>query len=327
MTACADNLHYLHLNIAIITQQTVAAVSDPPRRSVNIKWKEGTPSPVGHSAHTAVFLDGKVYIGGGEKLLLLPLYQIDVYDVGSDTWGSSIVTQLCYFAMTTLDNKLIIAGGIDHEGDPTNQIFTLNSDVLKMYTKMKRPRCCAAAVGHQKMLLIMGGKVGREVLSSTELYDSRTGEWSVCENIPQPHYWLQTVVVGNTIYMLGGFGKDRCYSLKVFSACLDTLSSHTLQWNSEKPTLWGRSAPTPIFGSHVLLFGGVKKVFDGYLCTKSVYMLNNANRDWELVDRTPSTRDGVSVVNVADDKVIVLGGVNHSDKAKYTNTVWIGLCA
>jgi len=286
----------------------------------------GASSPVGHSAQTAVFVDGKIYIGGGEMLLLRPLYQIDVYDVENDSWGTSISTQYCYFAMTSLHNSLIIAGGINRSGDPTNQIFTLKNGQLKKYIKMKSPRCCTAAVGHQGMLLIVGGKFGLEVLASTELYDSQTGQWSVCENLPQSHYWLQSVVLNNTVYLLGGFDKDCCYSLHVFTACLGALSSQMLKWNSEKNTSWGRSAPASIFDTHVLLFGGVKRLTLGYTCTKNVYILNNDRQDWELADHTPSTRDGLSVVNIADDKVVVFGGVNHNDKAKYTNTVWIGLC-
>jgi len=261
-------------------------------------------------------------------LLLQPLYQIDVYDVSNDSWGSSVITQYCYFAMTSLNKKLIIAGGIGHRGDLTNQIFTLENGHLKEYIKMKRPKFCTAAVGHQGMLLIVGGKVGLEVLTSTELFDSKTEQWYICENLPQPHYWLQSVVLENTIYLLGGFDEDCCCSLHVFTAHLDDLSSQKLKWNSEKHTPWGRSVPASVFGTHVILFGGVKRsTLKGYLCTTNVYILNNDRHDWELADHTPSTRDGVSVVNIADDKVVVLGGVDHSDKAKYTNTVWIGNCS
>jgi len=283
---------------------------------------------VGHSANTAVFLNGKIYIGGGERRLQHPLYQINIYDADNDSWSSPVTTQHCYFAMTSLNNCLIIAGGVNQRGVPTDQIFMLNNDLLNEYTKMKRPRGWATAVGYQKMLLIIGGKVGLKVFGSTELFNSETGQWYDCEDLPQPHYWIQSVVVDNTVYLLGGFDEDCSCSQSVFSSRLDSLLNQKLKWNTEKPTPWNRSAPAAIFGKHILTFGGVKvSILRGYLCTTDVYMLNMASHNWEVVGHVPSTRDGPSAVSIADDKIIVLGGVDHnSDKSKYTNTVWIGLC-
>ena len=262
---------------------------------------------MGHSANTAVFLNGKIYIGGGERRLRHPLYQINVYDAENDSW--------------------IIAGGVNQRGVPTNQIFMLNNDLLNEYTKMRRPRGWAAAVSHQKMLLITGGKVGLKVFGSTELFNSETGQWYDCEDLPQPHYWIQSVVVDNTVYLLGGFDEDCSCSQSVFSTQLDVLNQK-LKWNTEKPTPWNRSAPAAVFGKHILTFGGVKvSILRGYVCTTDVYMLNMASHNWEIVGHVPSTRDGPSAVSIADNKIIVLGGVDHnSDKSKYTNTVWIGLC-
>ena len=191
---------------------------------------------MGHSANTAVFLNGKIYVGRGDQEYLQPLYQINAHNIDKNSRSSPINTQYYYFAMPSLNNSLIIAGGIDHRGDPTNQIFTLNNNLLKEYTKMKLSRGYASAVGDQGMLFIAGGRVYLEVFSSTELFDSKTGYWYVCENLPQPHYWLQSLVVNNAVYLLGGFDEDCNYSQSVFSARLDTLLSQKFEWNTLKPT-------------------------------------------------------------------------------------------
>jgi len=293
----------------------------------NIKWKEGSRAPVGQSAHTAVFLDGKIYIGGGEKSYLEPHYQIDVYNVGNDSWSSSVSTENCYFALTSLNKHLLIVGGKDHNGKVTNRIFTLNNDLLNEYTKMKRPRCCAMAIGHHAVLLIVGGKVGVEVLASTELFDSATKQWYICDNLPQPHYWLQSVVVNNTVYVLGGFDEHGHYSSLVYTTTLNTPSVHKLKWSIENNTPWCRSTPAVVFGTHILLFGGVKSTTKGYVCSNSIYMLNMTSHSWEQVGYTPLGTDAPSVINIADDKVVVIGGVIYDGKAEiYTDTVWIGLC-
>ena len=303
-------------------------LKDMQSKPGNMQWKEGSPAPVGQSAHTAVFLDGKIYIGGGEKSYLVPLYQIDVYSVSNDSWSSSIATENCFFALTSLNNRLLIVGGKNHNGKVTNKIFTMSNNLLKKFTIMKRPRCCATAVGHQMVLLIVGGKVGVEVLSSVELFDSATEQWYICDNLPRPHYWLQSVVVNNTVYVLGGFDEHGHYSSLVYTTMLNIPSMHKLKWGFEKDTPWYRSAPAAVFGTHILLFGGVKSTKKGYVCSNDAYMLNMANHSWEQVGYTPLGTDAPSVVNIADDKVVIIGGVIYDGMTSeiYSSTVWIGLC-
>ena len=88
---------------------------------MNINWEQGAPAPVGHSSHTAVWLYGLVYVGGGcENLISRSSYIISCYDPVNNSWNSSIKTPYCFFAMTTLNNKLVIAGGRDRSDKITN---------------------------------------------------------------------------------------------------------------------------------------------------------------------------------------------------------------
>ena len=47
---------------------------------VNIKWKKGAPAPVNYFDHTAVWLNGVVYVGGGNETGWEPSYIINCYD-------------------------------------------------------------------------------------------------------------------------------------------------------------------------------------------------------------------------------------------------------
>jgi len=109
--------------------------------------------------HTAVLCDGKVYIGGGNNSGVLgSSYRIDVYTPANNSWSPSPINTTCYyFAMTTLNNQLITAGGMDRSNKVTNKIFSLDGDHLKEYTRMITPRSFTTAAGHKGTMIITGG--------------------------------------------------------------------------------------------------------------------------------------------------------------------------
>ena len=292
---------------------------------MNIKWEEGAPAPVGRAEHTAVWLNGLVYVGGGYEAGVGPSYDINCYDPINNSWSSPINTPYCHFAMTTLNNKLLIAGGQDKSYKKTNKILTMAAGQLKNYTKMITARSHATATGHQGMLIITGGSDDKyKILSSSELFDSSNGQWYVTNDLPQPHFLLQSVIVDNILCLLGGANKDGKDSPAVFTAPLDTRSTHQLKWNTQQDTPWCRSASVSIYGTHLLIVGGVKKIGDKFTDTSDVYKLNKVSHSWEAIGHIPSTRDASAAVSTADNRVIVIGGYN--DKGEYTNTVWIGSC-
>ena len=173
------------------------------------------------------------------------------------------------------------------------------------------------------MLIITGGwDVKWNTLSSTELFDSNNGQWYICSDLPLPHYSLQSVIVNNILYLLGGLNKDGKASTAVFTASLDTLSRHQLNWKAYQDTPCCQSAPVSVHGTHLLIVGGYKRTG---LCTKTttIYKLNKISHSWEAMGHTPLARSSAAAVSTGD-KIIVIGGVN--DKRSVTNTVWTGSC-
>ena len=279
---------------------------------------------MGRYGHTAVWLNGLVYVGGGYETGWKRSFIINCYDPVNNSWSSSINTPYCLFAMTTLNNRLLIAGGEDKSYKRTNQILRMDAGQLKNYTKMITARSYATATGHQGMLIITGGMDDNyKRLSSTELFDSSNGQWYVTNDLPQPHTLLKSVIVDNILYLLGGYNKDGA-SPAVFTAPLDTLSRHQLKWNTLQDTPWYRSAPVSVYGTHLLIVGGSKEIGDKYTPTSDVYKLNKVSHSWEAIGHIPSARSASAAVSTADNRVIVIGGVD--DKGEFTNTVWIGSC-
>ena len=296
---------------------------------MNIKWKEGTPAPLGYADHTAAWLNGLVYVGGGYHSDPNS-YKIDCYDPVKDSWSSPINTPYRHFTIVTLNNKLLAVGGVDISTKTTNEILIMDDDHLKNYTKMNKARCWAAAAGYKGMLVIAGGIGNKnDTLASTEYFDSKNKQWYKCDDLPQPSYCLRSVIVDNILYLSGG-ATECGDSLAVFTSPLDTdtLSRHQLKWNFCQDINIPCYAPAlvSIDGTYLLIVGGVRwKEIPIHTRTLDVYRLNKVNHSWEALGYIPSARKSPAAVCTADNKIIVIGGWN--DKGKYTNTVLIGSCA
>ena len=299
---------------------------------MNIKWQDGAPAPVGRVDHTAALSGGKVYIGGGDEGGVSKFsrrtvsYRIDIYSPTNNSWSPSpIDTSYHWFAMTTLNNQLITAGGLDRSHEVTNKIFSLDSDHLKEYTRMITPRYSSTAAGHQGTLIIAGGRDNQgRILATTELFNSTTGQWHTTSDLPLPLYDLHSLIADDTLYLLGETNQDHKMPPAVFAAPLDTLFSHKLQWSSQQDTPWCHSAPVSVQGRHLLTVGGMKWTGSAYVYTSNIHKFNKVSHSWEAIGQIPSARRAPTAVSIADDKIVVVGGFD--DKGHFANTLWIGLC-
>ena len=290
-----------------------------------IKWKELAPLPVCRYGYTAVLLGGVVYVGGGYEVTndnnQYSSDRLDVYNITTNQWSPSpITTPYCLFAMTVLDDKLVIAGGVTKNGEVVKKVLVLNAGQWKDYSEMPTVRYCATAVGYHSMLIVAGGKSEVEGkwtrVSTTELLDTINGCWYTCNNLPSPHQLMKAVIINDKLYLLGGYNKDGKPSPQVFVASLDNLSNHQLNWQPAPNTPWCRLAPVVLYNKFLLTVGGYQL---GH--TSEVNVFNSSTGQWKHLTNIPAARSAPAVVGVADN-IIVIGGRTNDDK--YSNTVWIG---
>jgi len=300
-------------------------------KPLKVEWKEAAPLPVGLTAHTAVLLRGSVYVGGGSEGKSVSdekdCYKLDIYNVYANQWSTSpITTPHCWFAMTVLDDKLIVSGGKTKSGAVTNDVFAYDEGEWKDYSSMPTGRCAAVAVGYRSMLIVVGGEVVVKgtwrMVATTELLDTTNGCWYTCDDLPVAHRQLKIAVMNKTLYLLGGIDKDCNVSLQVFTASLDNLPSHQLKWQSFPDTPWCLSAPVVLYNKFLLTVGG-RRSSDGHSQTTEVCAFDPSTGVWKQIANIPSARSFPAVVSVADNKVIIIGGLNQ--QRKYSNNAYIGV--
>jgi len=296
-----------------------------------VKWEELAPLPVCHTAHTAVLLGGSVYVGGGSKGISSNdhqnCYRLDIYNLTTNQWSPSpITTPYCWFAMTVLVDKLVIAGGTTKNDEVVKKVLVLNAGQWKDYSEMPTARDTATAVGYHSMLIVVGGGSWVEgnwtIVSTTELLDTTNGCWYTCNNLPSPHRQLKAAIINDKLYLLGGVDKDSNPSPKVFVASLNDLSTHQLNWQSAPNTPWCFSTPVVLYNKFLLIVGG-RRPHSITSQTREVHTLNPSTGQWKHLTNIPAARSFPAVVGVVD-KIIVIGGMTNKN-TEFSNSVWIGM--
>ncbi|XP_065885506.1 uncharacterized protein [Dysidea avara] len=286
-------------------------------KPVKVKWKEVAPLPVARSAHTAVLLHGSVYVGGGYEgksgIKRKDCYRLDIYNVYANRWDSSpITTPHCRFAMTILDDKLIIAGGVTKSGEITSKMFVLVHGEWKYYSGMPTARYFPSAIGYKSTIIVVGGAAlvnGRHTgVATTEVLDTINDVWYFCDDLPVPHLQLKGEIIDSRLYLLGGNQGGKA-SLQVFTASLDNLSSHQLKWQSLPDTPWCCSSPIVLYNKFLLTAGG-RNISAGPKDSKTTDMraFNPSTGLWERIANIPAERSFPGIINVADDMFIMIGG-------------------
>ena len=289
--------------------------------SANIKWEEQAPAPVATSVHRAVLCNGTIYVGGGACENKDDICRINIYYPDTNKWDDAIDTPHGGFSMTVLLDKLIIVGGIIRVSlKETNKLLTLQGGQWKDYSQMPTARSSATAVSHQSMMIVMGGRLLNKALSTTELLDSTTGQWFVCNDLLQPLAISQSVIVGDMLYTLGGVNADGKDSKAVYAAPLDALSSHQLKWLQLADTPWTGSTAVSLNNKYLLAVGG-KALHDTVCVLKRENASLITSTSWESIGSLPNMQSWSSAVSLAN-QIVVIGGLD--EKRIKHKTVTIG---
>jgi len=313
--------------------QQPVGIQDIFSNPVKVKWEKVAPLPVYRSTSIGLLLHGSVYVGAGfqgkSSYDCQDCYRLDVYNLSTNQWSPSpITTPYCHYAMTVLDNKLVTVGGRVSDDKATNKVLVLDAGRWKDYSKMPIARSNATAVGFHSILIVVGGNakvIGKwTVISTVELLDTTNGCWYTCDDLPTPHRQLQPTIVNNTLYLMGGFHTKP--SSQVFSASLETLTTHRLKWQSLNNTPWLFSLPVGLSRKFLLVVGGYD-LHDITIKSSEVHALNPSTGLWELITNIPVPTSGAAVVGVADNKIFVVGGVIGSKNRLFTTNVWICIFA
>ena len=316
---------------------------------LNFTWRRGeTDMPFVMEAHVqSVFLDGRVYVGGGDTWKNVSHgYVVFAYHISSEKWSRLMPYPSSHFAMTLLCNQLLLVGGW-RRGTKSRAVGVWSfkdKDWTRPYPEMATARGDCSAVSREGWLAVVGGRgEENELLSSVEVLDSEKKQWFTAVPAPVGLVGMRTALVGGVCYFMGGYTGvegDRSataahimYSVSLpgllpaesdseeasSSSSLDTEKvpnsngeHSSVVWREISGVGATRLAPLSLGGS--LLAMGGQDVKCGSI-VRAIHLYRPGAGRWEKVGDLPAPRCDCTCVAIDQNEFLVAGGSKKPDSA------------
>ncbi|XP_064407491.1 uncharacterized protein LOC135352241 isoform X2 [Halichondria panicea] len=297
---------------AIIQQQRQGPPSKELRPPLTLKWRRGKDMPIKMDGSVqSVVIGDTVYVGGG--IADNDRDMCTVVKLEQDQWTKLPEYTAKWFAMTSLANQLVLVGGTDPRNNKcTNQLALLESgEWTHPYPPMNIARSSSTAVSFNNHIIAAGGFDDKGYTSSVEVLDVASRRWYIAQSLPNPRSELKSTLIGNTLYLMGGWDINVTVTKTVYHVDLNELIAKARS-NLDTPTLWQTlrevplrlSAPLSIGGS-LLAVGGVNNRGNP---SSSIHLYQPDTRRWVKVGDLPTARYSCTCSVLPSGEVIVAGG-------------------
>ena len=232
---------------------------------LQLDWRRGPDMAFSMSYYIqSVEVDGTVYVGGGYATKDEDDYTVMAYSMQSCKWHTLPPYSARFFAMTTINNKLILVGGY-HDGSSSmvDQLGVWKTDSnqwTRLFPPMPTPRSSPSVTSYKHWLVVAGGCRKKVSLSTVEVLDIDNKQWSTAPSTPISWYKMKSTIIGDTWHLMGGRQDDITDITDVYSVSLEALVSHSASdsskiWNKISPLNYECSSPLSLGGS-LLALGG-----------------------------------------------------------------------
>ena len=198
-----------------------------PSCKFQLRWREGKRAPRGMIRWIDAVVDGNtVYAthGGTTKIYS--------YDSTSDSWSQLPDCVHSNGSLAIINGWLTSIGGNSEPGsDALNELFSLwhtwegsDSRWTKKFPPMptKRRRSIAQCIG--TTLIVAGGEGEMyDVVSTVEVMDTETHQWSTAADLPELTYLGSAAVCGDQLYVLTGLNHLGATTKSVYACSVSAL--------------------------------------------------------------------------------------------------------
>ncbi len=271
--------------------------------------------PVAMSGYIqSVEINDTVYVGGGETGIDENAYIVMAYNTQSCQWHTLPPYSTREFAMTTINSRLVLVGGLDrylYESSELGEWQPDSNQWTRPFPPMSTARYMPSATSYKHWLVVTGGYHG-EFLQTVEVLDVSNMQWSTRPSTPTPWSMMKSTTTGGNWYLMGGECKGVYWSPDVYSVSLEALVSHC---SSDSSNIWNKlpslncteSCPLNIGGS-LLAVGGLDMKSKKSVSTIQRYVPET--NTWVQAGQLPHAVYNCTGI-MTSDKVNVIGGLQN----------------
>lgn len=316
------NVHYAGGTVPL------AEIFDP----ASGRWSRTAPMRSFHSKHTVTALrDGRVLVAGGEGRVAVevrgnPLTQSEVYDPATDTWSvtdpMASEVPFNHSAVRLRDGRVLVAGG-SWQGTSSAgvlrvaQLFDPKTNSWQATKPMRHARSYhASALLRDGRVLVAGGRDATGAsMTTVEVWDPQSGDWSEVASLPVPHHneTNAAVVLRDGQVLIAG-GSNRS-DPGLFSSTTQIFDPRTGAWRVAAPLRIGRNdhAIVALRDGRVLVAGGQvwfhQKAMQ-VVATTSTEIYDPETDTWSKGPPMHVERSNAAALPLTDGSILVTGGLH-----------------
>ena len=278
----------------------------------DLKWQTESKAPEKMYRGSAAVDSNMAYFSDGSNT---------VYNYDSDTqeWWQLPATPHTNFILVVVHHMLTMVGGLI-SGAATDSLLSLMGEGRGMkwlpnLPAMPTKRYMTAAVCSGRSLIVAGGWDLINTLSTVEVLDTDTRQWSIASSLTHPFSDATISICGERLYMLGGWDQPGNKIRSVLSCSVPELlqschpSAGKLPVN--RSSIWRSVADAPHYLSscatlcgQLVAVGGCDKAGKD---TSAITGYNETTDSWEAMGDMPTARYE-ALVAILNRKMMVVGG-------------------
>ncbi len=274
--------------------------------------------PVAMSSYIQlVEIDGTAYVGGGYTDRDEDLYVVMAYNSHSCQWDSLPPNTSKWFAMTTINKKLLLIGGLHKNNSYHNELELWHPD-LKQWTRpfptMPTPHRLPLVTTYKQWLVVAGGFNRRGYSLQCDVLDIASRQWSSGPPTPRPWEYMKSATIGDTWYLMGGWD-GKAGELDVYWASLETITSQSVSdssnvWNQLPPLSFTYSCPLSI-GNSLLAVGGRDKDKNS---VSTIQRYDSSTNIWVYAGELPLAIHNCACIVTEGNDLYIMGGHNRKTR-------------
>ena len=290
---------------------------------IRLNWTQGRKASCKMSRSTDAVVDGSVtyFRPDGTE-------QVHAYNSTTDTWSQLPDYRTTHTTLAIVNGILTTVGGVVGV-DYSNKLFSptgegKNRKWTEVFPPMATKRCLVTAVTTGRALIVAGGCVGGG-LTTVEIMNTDTRQWSTAADLPQPMVSASATVCGDRIYMSKEESVITCSLPALFQSCRPKIFEAQPSTPSPQGPVWSTVTGLPVSRSTLVSINNRLVAIGGLDSdtkpTTAVRLYDPVNNSWQTISHLSTPRDQCFAVVLPNNRIMVVGGYATRLIYSKTNTV------